>query len=107
MRLPAQVTRAQCVGPARNAAVTAGTIGIVSDLMSFSKYIDECLAVEVAELALPEPGLDPAEAMRGALDAGPRHYLTAVAAALNSRLRKTLGWKTPAEALDEFLAGAV
>jgi transposase, IS30 family len=29
--------------------------------------------------------------------------LTAVAAALNSRPRKTLGWKTPAEALDEYL----
>jgi IS30 family transposase len=29
--------------------------------------------------------------------------LAAVAAALNSRPRKTLGWRTPAEALDEFL----
>ena len=29
--------------------------------------------------------------------------LTAVAATLNSRPRKTLGWKTPAEALDEYL----
>ena len=29
--------------------------------------------------------------------------LAAVAATLNSRPRKTLGWKTPAEALDEFL----
>jgi transposase, IS30 family len=29
--------------------------------------------------------------------------LAAVATALNSRPRKTLGWKTPAEALDEFL----
>jgi IS30 family transposase len=31
--------------------------------------------------------------------------LAAVAAALNSRPRKTLGWKTPAEALDEYLTG--
>src|ERR1700755_409076 len=30
--------------------------------------------------------------------------LSAVAAALNARSRKTLGWKTPAEALDEVLA---
>ena len=29
--------------------------------------------------------------------------LEAVAAALNSRPRKTLGWKTPAEALNEHL----
>jgi IS30 family transposase len=32
-----------------------------------------------------------------------RSDLDAVAAALNSRPRKTLGWKTPAEALDEYL----
>ena len=32
--------------------------------------------------------------------------LAAVAAALNDRPRKTLGWKTPAEALDEFLYSA-
>jgi IS30 family transposase len=31
------------------------------------------------------------------------HELEAVAAALNGRPRKTLGWKTPAEALDEYL----
>jgi IS30 family transposase len=29
--------------------------------------------------------------------------LKAVALALNSRRRKTLGWKTPAEALNEYL----
>jgi IS30 family transposase len=29
--------------------------------------------------------------------------IEAVAATLNSRPRKTLGWKTPAEALDEHL----
>jgi IS30 family transposase len=30
--------------------------------------------------------------------------LDAVAAALNSRPRKTLGWRTPAEALDQLLS---
>jgi transposase, IS30 family len=33
-----------------------------------------------------------------------REHLDHVAAELNSRPRKTLGWKTPAQALDEFLA---
>jgi hypothetical protein len=32
--------------------------------------------------------------------------LAAVAAALNARHRKTLGWKTPAEMLDQFLRSA-
>ena len=32
--------------------------------------------------------------------------LEAVAAALNGRPRKTLGWRTPAEALAEFLTAA-
>ena len=32
--------------------------------------------------------------------------LAAVAAALNTRPRKTLGWRTPAEALDEYLTTA-
>ena len=31
------------------------------------------------------------------------YEIAAVAAALNTRPRKMLGWKTPAEALDEFL----
>ncbi len=35
-----------------------------------------------------------------------RGHLEEVAAELNSRPRKTLGWKTPAQALDEFLAAA-
>jgi transposase, IS30 family len=34
-----------------------------------------------------------------------REHLDAVAAQLNSRPRKTLGWKTPAQALDDVLAG--
>jgi IS30 family transposase len=32
--------------------------------------------------------------------------LAAVAVALNARPRKTLGWRTPAEALDEVLQSA-
>ncbi len=32
-----------------------------------------------------------------------REDLDAVATALNGRPRKTLGWKTPAEALDDYL----
>ena len=35
-----------------------------------------------------------------------REHLEHVADELNSRPRKTLGWKTPAQALDEFLAAA-
>jgi IS30 family transposase len=35
-----------------------------------------------------------------------REHLQAVAGELNSRPRKTPGWKTPAQALDEFLATA-
>jgi IS30 family transposase len=35
-----------------------------------------------------------------------REHLEQVAAELNARPRKTLGWKTPAEALDEVLAAA-
>jgi IS30 family transposase len=31
--------------------------------------------------------------------------LNAVAHAMNTRPRKTLGWKTPAEVLDQFLGG--
>ncbi|MGW7002515.1 hypothetical protein ACWGCW_06735 [Streptomyces sp. NPDC054933] len=33
-----------------------------------------------------------------------REYLDAVAAELNSRPRKTLGWETPAERLHKLLA---
>jgi transposase, IS30 family len=40
------------------------------------------------------------------LAAHSRERLQAVADELNSRPRKTLGWKTPAQALDEVLAGA-
>jgi IS30 family transposase len=37
------------------------------------------------------------------LSAHSAEEIAAVAAASNSRPRKTLGWKTPAEALDEWL----
>jgi len=37
------------------------------------------------------------------LSAHSAEEIAAVAAALNARPRKTLGWKTPAEALDEWL----
>jgi len=40
------------------------------------------------------------------LSAHRREHLDLVAAQLNSRPRKTLGWRTPAQALDEVLAGA-
>jgi IS30 family transposase len=40
------------------------------------------------------------------LAAHSKEHLDAVAAQLNSRPRKTLGWKTPAQALDEVLARA-
>ena len=40
------------------------------------------------------------------LAAHSREDLDAVAAELNARPRRTLGWKTPAEALDEVLAAA-
>ncbi len=40
------------------------------------------------------------------LAAHSREHLQAVAGELNSRPRKTLGWKTPAQALDEVLARA-
>ena len=40
------------------------------------------------------------------LAAHSREHLDAVAAQLNARPRQTLGWKTPAQALDEVLAGA-
>jgi len=35
-----------------------------------------------------------------------RNELDAVALALNTRPRKTLGWRTPAEALDDLLRSA-
>jgi IS30 family transposase len=40
------------------------------------------------------------------LSAHSREHLDAVAAELNSRPRKTLGWRSPAQALDEVLAAA-
>jgi IS30 family transposase len=40
------------------------------------------------------------------LSAHSRQDLDRVAAELNARPRKTLGWKTPAQALDEVLAAA-
>jgi transposase, IS30 family len=39
------------------------------------------------------------------LAAHTKEHLDEVAAELNSRPRKTLGWRTPAQALDEILAG--
>jgi len=41
-----------------------------------------------------------------ALSGHSREHLETVAAELNARPRKTLGWKSPAEALDEVLAAA-
>ena len=43
------------------------------------------------------------EAIADRAHRGPHAGLAAVAMTLNSRPRKALGWKTPAEALDQYL----
>ena len=48
----------------------------------------------------------PAEGQRAMADDRSDDFWTSVAATLNGRPRKTLGWKTPAEVLTEYLSAA-
>jgi hypothetical protein len=56
-----------------------------------------------AEDKVKARGQDPQALSESELARHSRDDLDALALALNTRPRKTLGWKTPAEALDELL----
>lgn len=60
----------------------------------------------VAELVATQPEAPQRWYPRTDLTKHSANDLAAVAAALNGRPRKTLSWKTPAEALDELLRSA-
>jgi hypothetical protein len=83
------------VGDGTQIITDEGRLHLVSVLDVASRRVLGFALGERHDAALAYGALAMASAVRG--------DLAAVAAALNGRPRKTLCWKTPAEALDEFL----